>query len=223
MPSHGRTSRRDGFTLIELLVVIAILSLLVSLLMPSLRKARELAVQVTCLTQMRGLALLASAYSSDNANAWPATANWNQNHGYHFRPTYAPALRFGLGQLYAAGYFNNLSLPCCPGHPMKEATTNSGNGACTFFYRMKNGLDYMQKVENFAHCLIVDRYYYFQDGIQNHPTGINAVFMDGSGRWLEDSPPGTWFNFTGHARNYGGPLFEVDANWPSAFYFDDAY
>ncbi|HAU36781.1 MAG TPA: hypothetical protein DCX07_03575 [Phycisphaerales bacterium] len=43
------------------------------------------------------------------------------------------------------------------------------------------------------------------------------------GETAASATAGTWFNFTGHARNYGGPLFEVDKNWPSAFYFDDAY
>jgi len=47
----GREAR--GFTLVELLVVIAILALLLSLLMPFLRRARELAYTALCASNER--------------------------------------------------------------------------------------------------------------------------------------------------------------------------
>ncbi len=55
-----------GFTLIELLVVIAVISLLMALLVPVLRSAREHAHRVVCLSNLRQLTLAWLAYADDN-------------------------------------------------------------------------------------------------------------------------------------------------------------
>ena len=54
-----------GFTLIELLVVIAIIALLVSILLPSLQQARELARISVCLTNVGGQVRAVHLYAAD--------------------------------------------------------------------------------------------------------------------------------------------------------------
>jgi len=71
--------RRKGFTLVELLVVIAIIALLVSILMPALGRARELAKRVQCASQLRGLGTAMAMYHNDYHEMYPKP--WTTNNG----------------------------------------------------------------------------------------------------------------------------------------------
>ena len=78
-----RTSQRSaasqsskGFTLIELLVVVAIIALLVSILLPSLSKAKEQTRIVVCMTNLKGLSTAFSLYVAENNGWYPPGAAW---------------------------------------------------------------------------------------------------------------------------------------------------
>lgn len=58
--------RRRGFTLIELLVVIAIIALLMSILMPALRKVKEQGNMVKCLGNLKQWNMLFAIYVQEN-------------------------------------------------------------------------------------------------------------------------------------------------------------
>jgi prepilin-type N-terminal cleavage/methylation domain-containing protein len=62
---------RRGFSLIELLVVIAMIALLLSILVPSLRKARSTARRVVCLHNLRQVSLAMDMYTADHGGFYP--------------------------------------------------------------------------------------------------------------------------------------------------------
>ncbi len=80
MQTHRRQS---AFTLIELLVVVAIISLLLSILLPSLAGARLQARTVICASNMRQLTLGWATYITDNRDTLPGSTNdyFNMNTG----------------------------------------------------------------------------------------------------------------------------------------------
>ena len=67
--------RTKGFTLIELLVVIAIIALLVSILLPSLNRARELAKRAICKTRLKGMGSGFAIYANENNDQFPYNDN----------------------------------------------------------------------------------------------------------------------------------------------------
>ena len=68
---HAR-SRCSGFTLVELLVVIGIIAVLIALVLPALRRAREAANSVKCMSNLRQLSLAAISWANDHRGYMPA-------------------------------------------------------------------------------------------------------------------------------------------------------
>ncbi len=63
--------KKSGFTLIELLVVVAIIALLISILLPSLARARELAKRVVCMSNLKGIGNSCHIYANENYDLFP--------------------------------------------------------------------------------------------------------------------------------------------------------
>jgi len=105
-----------GFTLIELLIVIAIIALLMGILMPVLRKAREQARAVNCKSNLRQIGLAAYLYAEDYDLYVPRGAA-----GRSGRAWYQLFMRF-LAQQPISKDYRNVKIYRCPSYPDKEQT-----------------------------------------------------------------------------------------------------
>ncbi len=102
----GNQTKRTAFTLIELLVVIAIIALLLSIIMPALRKAKEAAWNIICRNNLKHYGLAGTMYVQENAamfpNAWgsifKSTGAFRecQWHDQSRNPLFQPALAGSL-------------------------------------------------------------------------------------------------------------------------------
>ncbi|MHB1767646.1 MAG: type II secretion system protein [Phycisphaerae bacterium] len=94
--ANGRSSAigGTGFTLIELLVVISIIALLISLLLPALARAKSLALQIECASNMQQIGVAMTEYADEYRGMYP--------------PTYTPNYPFGVFDSFgtSAGWTN---------------------------------------------------------------------------------------------------------------------
>ncbi|MBP7050785.1 MAG: prepilin-type N-terminal cleavage/methylation domain-containing protein [Phycisphaerae bacterium] len=159
-------SKRKAFTLIELLVVIAVIAILMAILMPSLKIAREQARGITCLANQRTLAQAYIMYADENGGSivggWAGTITTNS-----VPPWVMPPMSFngtsytakasgsvtlierynGLRQGALYPYVREVKAYHCPGDFRKNLGTSLGRGLEYCIFRSYSLPDYLRATQ----------------------------------------------------------------------------
>ncbi len=128
--TKARASR--GFTLIELLVVVAIIALLISILLPSLARARELSKRTVCAANMKGIGTGFAAYATGNQDDWPIPAHMASTLNYATKVIY-------VGKI---GYRRGLKAAADAGESFLDSNNNGDPAISTtraFWYLVRSG------------------------------------------------------------------------------------
>ncbi len=124
MPTSGKSSR--GFTLIELLVVIGLMAILVGILVPALRGAKDNALRLECLNNLHQMSVASFMYQSSNDGSYPlafdygASTLWFEE--WDFSTDYQGATRPGL----LWDYHPHPDIPVCPSVKWANADSSTG-------------------------------------------------------------------------------------------------
>jgi prepilin-type N-terminal cleavage/methylation domain-containing protein len=202
-------ANKKGFTLIELLVVIAIIALLLSIITPALRSAKEQGRKAVCAAHIRSLLTGIYVYAARFDDNIPTTvednnASWGFVCWQTFYPEEDPVPGWiGLGHLYATDIIDDPEIFYCPSQQNKllqnhndtgwewKAPSSNEERLTSYMYGLLGQVDLMPQLQLTSlkladlkkRALICDNFILLperQGGpVWAHPKGLNVGFGAG--------------------------------------------
>lgn len=182
--------RQRGFTLIELLVVVAIIALLMGILLPSLKKARDQAKNVVCVAHMKGLGVALRMYLDDydgKTHTAPNQGLWdNAWEGAAVIEEYGPNDPYAYWGIAYAPYAKNKRIFRCPSTIRNDDWPESGWGILyqEYFRYCSYGLNRYVADKKIDHAFKKhDEVIVFQDHIEQRLDDVSQdMFCIGPGQ-----------------------------------------
>jgi prepilin-type N-terminal cleavage/methylation domain-containing protein len=209
MKSSTRQIRTRGFSLVELLVVVGIIALLIGILLPSLSRAREASRRAECLSNLRQVGIAFRFYALDNRDQVPLGYR-SGNMQFNSMVFSNTAKKFVLfGWLYNAGLMKSPKAFFCPSENDPKSLFNTpqnpwppGDPAFQVYegYGCRPEVELpddpvptavMPRLNKFKNkAVIADLTAIVNRVDTRHRIGINVLYGDGSGKWMERKPFG---------------------------------
>ena len=176
--------RKSFFTLIELIIVVAIIGILVSLLIPSLRRAKDISIRTACLSNQKHVGVAWYRYLQENNGVFPPV-----QHGWggfdYYRSGDHVKVHWASYQVYLDEFTNNKETYKCP----EDIRSGTKSPVDKFIHNYSlpsfNGMNFMEVESTDVTALGVDAGWmglptWAQRRIEaRHLLGANVLWVDG--------------------------------------------